>query len=240
MSLRVTDVEGRTDTVSRVVKVTAPPVYAVSISPTEPEPGEEVEFTVREVVDNPATAGAPRLAPLPKGTLSTMTYGDKSRLSGTAGALAIRDRDASAAGNFRHVFERPGAFKVHLAVDDLNGFGQGVDFVVPVGRDAGPYAPAITTATTTVEQGSCVSFLNANFARLSVKHVGPIKDEDINPVNRMIVVAPSMKVVPFGGELTFEQPKFNLNAFTSKVTFSGSPASHLQFMPPALTAPPST
>ena len=169
-----------------------------------------------------------RIVPLPDRSLSTISYGDGSKLRGTAGALLIPGRDASTSGSFTHTFDRAGAFKLHVNVDDLNGFQQGVDVLLRVGRNT-DYAPAIATPTTTVEQGTCVTFKNATASRLSVNHVGPVQDEDINPVHRLIIVAPDKKFTTFGGQPKFNDQPVNLTTLQSSTVLAGSPFAHFQY-----------
>ena len=230
VSLQVTDAAGRTDVVRRTVHVTQPPVFGLTYTPTNPKPGQTVRFTVGQLVDGPKSTA--RLTPL-RDSLTTLSYGDGSKPAKLASGLLVTGRDASSTGSFTHVFDDTGTFKMHLGIDDLNGYQQSVDFPIAVGKKT-DYTPVITTASTTVEQGSCVSFTDATAGDLAVDDVGKVIDEDINPVHKMIIVAPPTKVVPIGGE----EVRLNTStAFTTRIpgsVLNVSPLTNLQFASPSL------
>ncbi len=230
VSLMVTDAAGRTDVVRRTVHVTAAPVFGLTYTPTNPKPGQTVKFTVGQLVDGPKSTA--RLTPL-RDSLTTLSYGDGSKPAKLASGLLVTGRDASSTGSFTHVFGDAGTFKMHLGIDDHNGYQQAVDFPIAVGKKT-DYTPVITTASTTVEQGSCVSFTDATAGDLAVDDVGKVVDEDINPVHKMIIVAPPTKVVPIGGE----EVRLNTStAFTTRIPgtiLNVSPITNLQFSTAAL------
>ena len=80
-----------------------------------------------------------------------------------------------------------------------------------------------------------MGFTNATFNRLPVDHVGPVQKEDINPVNRLIILAPDIADLSFGGEPKYETRLLDVAALTSKVVFAGSPRAHIQFFTPDLS-----
>ncbi len=220
VALRATDAAGRSDEVRRTVRVTAPPVYTLDIAPTNPKAGDTVRFTVREVVGT-------RRQGLATGSLALLTYGDGKPVSGRVGGILYTDRDPSPTGDLSHVFARSGTYKIHAAIDDGKGYRQSVDVSLRVGS-RNTYTPAITTTSTTVDQGSCVFFANGSASALPVVHTGPEVTENINPVNQIPIVKPP-STITIGGGINFDRTLVSPSLLTRNQVIAGSPAAHLQF-----------
>lgn len=220
VGLKATDATGRSDEVRRTVRVTAPPVYGLDISPTRPQAGQAVRFTIREIIGDKRQGMA-------AGSVAYLTYGDGQPVSGRIGGILYTDRDPSTSGNLSHVFPRGGTFKIHAAIDDGKGYRQSVDVNLRVGGKTA-YTPAIATNSTTVDQGSCVYFSNASASALSVNHTGPTLTQDINPVNTIPIVKPP-SVFTIGGGINFDRALISPSLLTGNQVIAGSPAAHLQF-----------
>ena len=228
VGLRVTDNQGRVDTVRRTVHVTSPPLYGFSFSPSDPDIGDQVTFKIRQLIDNPASPGAPLVRDLPDGTITTMTYGDGSKPTGNVEGIRIVGRAASPNGTFTHSYDKTGTYKVHVTVDDGHGYQQALDATVGVNHNFN-YQPAITTPTTTVDQGSCVQFANATGDALGIHEAGTPRTIDADPKNLIPVVAPDLGMLRMGG-LNFDANiKPNINTIKAGTLSFGNPLAQLTF-----------
>ncbi len=231
VGVRVTDAQGRSDVVRRTVHVTQPPIYSVTTSPAAPKPGQRVTFNVRELLPQNTVLGAPaRAVKLDREALATMTFGDDRPVSGLIHGLEVRDRAVSATGTFTHTFEDRGRYTTRISVDDGSGFLQGVDLTIFVGAKPGEYQPAISTPTSTVEQGTCATFENANSGALSVDEVGTLQKRDVNPKNEIINVKPPKPTdIVFGGRPNFGDALVTPATFTTGYIKAGSPVGNVNF-----------
>ncbi len=231
VGLRVTDPQGRSDEVRRVVHVVAPTVYSLEISPKAPRAGQRVSFAVRQLVDDPRSFGPAASRPLTPGSLATMTFGDGKPVSGTVGGITVQGREASATGSFSHTFDRKGPYKLAVNVDDGKGFIQGVNTVLEVGSATG-YQPAISTASTTVQQGSCVQFTNATGNQLGLDDVGTPRTRDVNPKGQIINVRPGP--ITFGGGINYRNLAVTPDQLVlGRTVIAGSPIGNLDLALPS-------